>query len=284
MRWISFTVAGKYPAPLPVCGPGIGKIISGQIEVALEDSLRRAKMKALGVSIFLSLFLCSGLCSSRQFPLGLAGEALAAEGQEPGVKEGKVRRRQEREEERKAEVNLERRISIAFKATKFSGCLEKLAAKSGLNIIGSQQLLAAYGNTPISLTLKNLPIWSVLHVFADSCDLELINNQGVFMFRRQLKRDELWATMRLHIGVGEVQIRLLRGDVPGELKRNLIHRVLERGLHRGGPGDRPRHDQDEEGREEGDEGEQGRPAEVRAQPGIPVPGDVQARENKPDAF
>jgi hypothetical protein len=239
-------------------------------------------VKTLSFHFLLAIGICAGLSSSGQFPQVFAPAVMAGEGQEPVVKEEKVGGRQDREEEREAEVNLKRRISIVFKATKFSDCLEKLSEATGLNIIASQKLLAGYGKTPVSLKLKNLSVWSVLHVFARSCDLELIENHGVFMFRRQLKRDGLWATMRLHIGVGEIQIHLLRGDVPAEMKRNLIHRVLERGLRRAGPGDRPWHDQDDEGHEHGDQGDpvdEGRPGEVQ-----PAPRRVMPAVKKPDAF
>ncbi len=144
------------------------------------------------------------------------------------------------------EEPMARRISVDFKKTPFEKCLGILREKTGVNMLATQKTIKAMEGKPVSFTLKDTPIWSTVHLFARSCGLEVSHEHGVFMFSRQVKPDEVWATIWMKIDDGKIEITILRADVPVELRRNLVRRLLvEEFLE----------EREDEGEEEGGEGE-----------------------------
>ena len=101
--------------------------------------------------------------------------------------------------------------------------------------------------TPVTFALKNVPVWSAVHLFARSCGLEASHDGGAFMFKRPLKPDEVWATLKIKVGGGKLEVRILRADVPAELRRGVVRKIIaervreeEEGDDGEGDGDRPR--------------------------------------------
>jgi hypothetical protein len=165
------------------------------------------------------------------------------------------------------EPRLDRRISVEFRALSFAKCLEQLSEKAGVNVIAEQEVLRRMGEKPVTLVLKDVPIWTVMHLFARSCRLQVGFEDRTFVFEEPAaKPDEVWAKLRLEVEDGEIEVRVLRADVPAELKREVVWRVLRERL--GGEEGRERDD-----RERGPD--EDRPVPERGEkPGKPKEGEL----------
>lgn len=124
------------------------------------------------------------------------------------------------------EVRMDKRIDIDFKKTPFEQCLVSLSKITGVNMVATQKAIKAMAGKPVTFALKKTPIWSAVHLFARSCGLEVSHHHRTFMFERRVKPDEVWATIKLKIDDGKIEITILRADVPPELRRNLVRRLL----------------------------------------------------------
>jgi hypothetical protein len=144
------------------------------------------------------------------------------------------------------EGRLDRRVSIEFKGVAFSKCLETLAEKAGVNVVAEQEVIREMGAKPVTLTLKDVPVWSLLHLFARSCGLDVSHEHGAFIFEKAAGPNEVWARLEMEVGDGELEVRVLRRDVNPELRRGLVGRLLHRRM-------REMEEDDDRG-EEGDEG------------------------------
>ncbi len=128
------------------------------------------------------------------------------------------------------EGRLDRRVSIEFKGVAFSKCLETLAEKAGVNVVAEQEVIREMGAKPVTLTLKDVPVWSLLHLFARSCGLDVSHEHGAFIFEKAAGPNEVWAKLEMEVDDGELEIRILRRDVNPELRRGLVGRMLHRRL------------------------------------------------------
>ncbi len=120
-----------------------------------------------------------------------------------------------------------RSISVDFKKTSFEKCLEVLRAESGINVLATQKAIKAMEKTPVTFALKNTRTWAAMHLFARSCGLEMSFDAEAFMFELPVKPQEVWAKVNMKIDGRKAEITLLRCDVPGEVKRRVVHRVIE---------------------------------------------------------
>jgi hypothetical protein len=164
--------------------------------------------------------------------------------------------------EERDEGRMDRRISVEFKGTAFVKCLDALREKSGVNVVATQKTIKAMGQTPIFFTLKDVSVWSTVHLFARSCELEVNHGDGAFMFSKPVKPDATWATLTMEVDDGEIEIRILRSDVPPGLKRGLVWRVLRERMReeREEEEDERVEREEREGPEKKPGGEKGKPA------------------------
>lgn len=147
------------------------------------------------------------------------------------------------QEEGDLDRKLGKRISVEFKKVPFEKCLEALQAKSGVNVVASQKAIKAMAEAPVTLTLKELSAWQVIRVFARSCGLEAQFDHGAFILELPVKPDETWATLKVEFDDVELKVKVLRGDVPREFKREAVRRLLAEELFP---------EEDDEGEEEGE--------------------------------
>ncbi len=157
-----------------------------------------------------------------------------------------ARAQEEREREADDEVRMDRRIDIDLKKATFEQCMVSLRKVTGVNMVATQKAIKTMEGKPVTFALKKTPIWSAVHLFARSCGLEVSHHDRAFMFTRQVKPDEVWATLKLKIDGGKIEITILRADVPPELRRNMVRRLLVEELLE-------EHDDDDERNEEGQE-------------------------------
>jgi hypothetical protein len=181
----------------------------------------------------------------------LPGSAPAGEAKGEGRAEakGEAKREAEREVEREVEPEAEplaRRISVEFKETAFTKCIDELARKSGVNVVASQEVIKKRGKDPVTFAARDIPIWGLIHLFARSCRLEVSHEDGAFLFEEQVKPNEVWARVEIEIDGAEMEITILRADVPARLRRHFVHRAL----HKHFRGDREEEEEAERRRDE----------------------------------
>jgi hypothetical protein len=131
------------------------------------------------------------------------------------------------EEEGEEREPMARRISVEFKETAFVKCLEELSKKSGVNMVAAQRVIKEMGKTPVTFAVKDTAIWSVVHLFARSCGLEVSHEDGGFIFSKPVKPQDVWAKLKIEVDDGKIEIVILRGDVAAMMRRQVLHRILE---------------------------------------------------------
>jgi len=155
---------------------------------------------------------------------GAARAGEAGEAEEVQVEEIEV---EEVVPEEDVDLRMQRRLSIDMKGKPFADCLDKLRAASGVNVVASQRALKAMAGTPVTFALKDVNVWGTIHLFARSCGLEADFEGGAFFFDTLARPDEAWARVNVRLHNMDVTFSFIRREVPRELRREMLHRLIE---------------------------------------------------------
>jgi len=136
---------------------------------------------------------------------------------------------EEREEEE--EDLFDRAISVEFKKTAADEAAKKLARITGISIIiqaETEQRLAKAG-IHVSLSLKHVPAYDAIGVFAEylNLDCQFRNRMVILKEKPTINHDTVVGTLTIHDGNLHLSLKIFQGEIPPELKRDLIRGAIE---------------------------------------------------------
>jgi hypothetical protein len=124
-------------------------------------------------------------------------------------------------------------MTIHFRDTPFPVVVDYLRQATGLDIVVHQKLRAEHAETPVTLELEERPGWTVFELLGRSMDLSFEIVEGVVYLGPNRERAPPVGILQIPVGEALFEMDLMPGDMPRDLRRDMIWRLVEF-LERGG--------------------------------------------------
>jgi len=137
--------------------------------------------------------------------------------------------REEREdrEERDAWEQLDKRVSVDFKETALTDAVAFFGSLGKINIVLHRKVREKLGKSPVTMKLTSVPLGHAVRVLAAAEGLECaMMGEGILLLRFQDDGAEPAGKLSLKMGSLTLELNIKQGDLPPEMRRELIHRAM----------------------------------------------------------